>query len=121
MLDKTEFYINGSWVPSIDGRSFPVFNPATEEAFATITLGGEKDAKAAIAAAKDAFPTWSQTSPGERAAYLQKLLDIYVSRNDEMGFVISTDIVAHIDIAFLYQLGSGSSNLMAFILSSSLM
>ena len=55
MLDKTEFYINGSWVPSIDGRKFPVFNPATEDAFATIMLGGEKDAQAAIEAAKNAF------------------------------------------------------------------
>ena len=52
MLDKTEFYINGSWVPSIDGRKFPVFNPATEDAFATIMLGGEKDAQAAIEAAR---------------------------------------------------------------------
>ena len=54
MLDKTEFYINGSWVPSQDGISFPVLNPATEDAFATITLGGVKDAEAAIAAAKAA-------------------------------------------------------------------
>ena len=59
MLDKTEFYINGSWVPSQDGVSFPVLNPATEDAFATITLGGAKDTGAAIAAAKAAFPTWS--------------------------------------------------------------
>ena len=42
MLDKTKFYINGSWMSSIDGRGFPVFNPATEEAFAEITLGGSK-------------------------------------------------------------------------------
>ena len=53
MLNKTEFYINGSWVPSIDGRKFPVFNPATEDAFATIMLSGEKDAQAAIEAAKN--------------------------------------------------------------------
>ena len=73
MLDKTEFYINGAWVPSIDGRSFPVFNPATEDAFATIMLGGEKDAQAAIEAAKNAFLDWSQTSPQDRAAYLHLL------------------------------------------------
>ena len=65
MLDKTEFYINGSWVPSQDGVRFPVLNPATEDAFATITLGGAKDIGAAIAAAKAAFKTWSMTSPAE--------------------------------------------------------
>ena len=64
MLDKTEFYINGSWVPSQDGHGFPVLNPATEDAFATITLGGAKDAEAAIAAAKAAFPAWSIDKPG---------------------------------------------------------
>ena len=52
MLDKTEFYINGSWVPSQDGHSFPVLNPATEDAFATITHGVANDVEAAIAAAK---------------------------------------------------------------------
>ena len=115
MLDKTEFYINGAWVPSIDGRSFPVFNPATEEAFATIMLGGEKDAQAAIEAAKNAFLDWSQTSPQDRAAYLQKLLDVYISRNDEMGAVISTEMGAPIDMAVRDQAGSGSSHLKAFI------
>jgi aldehyde dehydrogenase (NAD+) len=88
MLDKTEFYINGSWVPSQEGHSFPVLNPATEDAFATITLGGAKDAEAAIAAAKAAFPAWSMTSPADRAGYLQKLLDVYIARNDEMGATI---------------------------------
>jgi delta 1-pyrroline-5-carboxylate dehydrogenase len=63
MLDKTKFYIDGRWVAPIDGTDFPVINPATEDAFATISLGGQKDAEAAIAAAKAAFPAWSVTSP----------------------------------------------------------
>ncbi len=110
MLDKTKFYINGAWVPSIDGRSFPVFNPATEDAFATIMLGGEKDTQAAIEAARNAFLDWSQTSPQDRVAYLQKLLDVYITRNDEMGAVISTEMGAPIDMAVRDQAGSGSSH-----------
>ena len=62
MLDKTKFYINGQWVAPIDGADFPVVNPATEEAYAIVSLGGKKDAEAAIAAAKAAFPTWSITT-----------------------------------------------------------
>ena len=46
MLDKTKFYIDGQWVAPIDGTDFPVINPATEEAYATISLGGKKDAEA---------------------------------------------------------------------------
>ena len=56
MLDKTKFYIDGQWVAPIDGTDFPVINPATEEAYATISLGGAKDAEVAIAAAKAALP-----------------------------------------------------------------
>ena len=115
MLYKTEFYINGSWVPSQDGASFPVLNPATEDAFATITLGGAKDAEAAIAAAKAAFPAWSTTSPVDRAGYLQKLLDVYMTRRDEMGATISTEMGAPIDMAVTDQAGSGISHLKAFI------
>ena len=99
MLNKTEFYINGSWVQSQDGHSFPVLNPATEDAFATITLGGFKDAEAAITSAKAAFPAWSMTSPTDRAGYLQKLLDVYLARKDEMGATISTAMGAPIDMA----------------------
>ncbi|XDZ70480.1 aldehyde dehydrogenase family protein [Alphaproteobacteria bacterium LSUCC0744] len=115
MLDKTEFYINGAWVPSLDGRSFPVLNPATEEAFATITIGGAEDAKAAIAAAKAAFPTWSMTSPAERADYLQRLLAVYTSRHAEMGAVISTEMGAPIDMAVSDQARAGISHLKSFI------
>ena len=97
------------------GISFPVLNPATEDAFATITLGGAKDTEAAIAAAKAAFPAWSMTSPADRAGYLQKLLDVYIARNDEMGATISTEMGAPIDMAVSDQAGSGISHLKAFI------
>ena len=87
MLIKPNFTSMGLGCHQSTG-GVPVFNPATEDAFATIMLGGEKDAQAAIEAAKNAFLDWSQTSPQDRAAYLQKLLDVYISRNDEMGSVI---------------------------------
>jgi len=115
MLDKTEFYINGAWVPSRDGRRFPVLNPATEEAFATITIGGAEDAEAAIAAAKAAFPAWSMTSPEDRAGYLQKLLNVYTARRVEMGVAISTEMGAPIDMAVSDQAGAGISHLKSFI------
>ena len=63
MIDKRNFYINGAWVAPINGADFPVINPATEEAYAVISLGGNVDAEAAITAAHRAFPTWSMTSP----------------------------------------------------------
>ena len=48
MLNQRNFYINGAWVRPINGADFPVLNPATEEAYAMISLGGAADAEAAI-------------------------------------------------------------------------
>ena len=75
MIDKTELYIDGAWVKSIDGTVIPVINPATEEGYASITLAGKADTETAIAVAKRAFPTWSMTSPEERLEYLKKILE----------------------------------------------
>ena len=54
MIEKRQFYINGSWVDPKDGRDHQVINPSTEEACATISLGGQADTDAAVAAAKAA-------------------------------------------------------------------
>ena len=115
MLDKTKFYIDGRWVAPIDGTDFPVINPATEDAFATISLGGQKDAEAAIAAAKAAFPAWSVTSPQTRIGYLEKLLAVYEERSQDMAQAISSEMGAPIDMSLSDQAGSGRGHLKAFI------
>ena len=99
MIDKTELYIDGAWVKSIDGTTIPVINPANEESYASITLAGKADTVSAIAAAKRAFPIWSMTSPGERLDYLKKLLQVYQAREREMAQTISEEMGAPIDLA----------------------
>ena len=47
MIDTRNFYIDGAWVAPLEGTDLPVFNPATEEPYATISLGGAADAEAA--------------------------------------------------------------------------
>ncbi|WP_438997462.1 aldehyde dehydrogenase family protein [Candidatus Puniceispirillum sp.] len=115
MIDKTDLYIDGAWVKSIDGRVVPVINPATEEEYASITLAGKADTESAIAAAKRAFPAWSMTSPEERLDYLKKLLEVYQAREREMAHTISDEMGAPIDLAISEQASSGSSHLKAFI------
>ncbi|MEL0142839.1 MAG: aldehyde dehydrogenase family protein, partial [Alphaproteobacteria bacterium] len=115
MLDKTKFYIDGQWVAPIDGADFPVINPATEEAYATISLGGKKDAEAAIAAAKAAFPAWSVTTVETRIQYLETLLAVYEDRMQDMAQAISSEMGAPIDMSLSDQAGSGRGHLKAFI------
>ncbi|MEE9313752.1 MAG: aldehyde dehydrogenase family protein [Rhizobiaceae bacterium] len=113
MQDARKFYINGEWVNPIEGTDLEVINPSNEEAFAVISLGGEADSEAAIAAAKAAFPSWSQTSKEERLSILKKLLEIYMRRSDEMGTVISEEMGAPISMALVAQAGTGSGHIKA--------
>ena len=115
MINKCDFYINGAWVAPIDGTDFPVLNPATEEAYALISLGGSADAEAAIKAARETFPSWSMTTPRERAEYLKALLAVYEARSEEMAQSISTEMGAPIDMSIADQASAGRSHLKAFL------
>ncbi|MGB7288176.1 MAG: aldehyde dehydrogenase family protein [Salaquimonas sp.] len=115
MLDKRQFYINGAWVDPIEGTDFNVINPSNEEAYAVISLGGKADSEAAISAAKKAFETWAWSSKADRISLMKKILEIYLSRSDEMGEVISQEMGAPIDMSKGSQSGTGSYHISAFI------
>ena len=53
--EKIQHYINGEHVDSIDGDTFDVLNPVTNEAYIQAASGKVADIDAAVAAAKDAF------------------------------------------------------------------
>ncbi|MEL6784938.1 MAG: aldehyde dehydrogenase family protein, partial [Pseudomonadota bacterium] len=107
MQDALQFYINGQWVDPIAGQPFDVIDPSTEEAVARISLGGQADAEAAIAAAKTAFETWGESTKQERLDLLHETLTVYQRRNDEMGEAISREMGAPIDMAKGAQAGTG--------------
>ncbi|MEM9683132.1 MAG: aldehyde dehydrogenase family protein [Pseudomonadota bacterium] len=111
MKDATKFYINGEWVAPRDGRTVPVINPSTEEPVETISLGGQADTDAAVAAAKAAFPSWSTSSKEERIAALERILEVYTARSEEMAQTISQEMGAPIALARTAQVGAGSGHL----------
>jgi aldehyde dehydrogenase (NAD+) len=111
MQDTTKHYINGQWLISIDGREMPVENPSTEKKIATITLGGVADVDMAVAAAKDAFPSWAATNPSERIAALERLMEVYKTRAEDMAQAISREMGAPITLAKTTQVGSGAGHL----------
>jgi aldehyde dehydrogenase (NAD+) len=99
MIVKRDFYIGGAWVGPRDGRDHAVINPSTEEPCATISLGGQADTDAAVAAAKAAFPGWAATDPALRRALCARILDQYLAREEEMARAISLEMGAPIDMA----------------------
>ncbi len=115
MIEKREFYINGAWVAPLDGKPCDVVNPATEEPCAVISLGGVADADAAVAAAKAAFPAWSMTPPAERLALIERLLEIYIERSEEMAQAISMEMGAPIDLSRTQQVTAGSGHIKSII------
>ncbi|WP_322990446.1 aldehyde dehydrogenase family protein [Hoeflea sp.] len=115
MIDKREFYINGAWVSPLAGRDCEVIDPSTEEACATISLGGTDDSNAAVAAAKAAFESWSQIDPETRLGYVKKIRDIYVERAEDMAQAISLEMGAPIDMARSSQMTAGTWHIDNFI------
>ena len=62
-----QIFINGEFVTPHGTERFDLYNPATAQVIGQVRLADEVDAERAIAAAKAAFPAWSQTTKQERA------------------------------------------------------
>jgi len=115
MLEKRDFYINGEWVAPTAPRDHMVIDPSNEEPFAVISLGSEADVDKAVAAAKAAFPAWMATPPAERIALVEKLLEIYKARGEEMAQLMMEEMGAPIDFSRSQQVGAGSWHLKNFL------
>ena len=111
MRDYTKFYINGSWVEPSETNTLGVENPATLEQCATISIGNNADVDSAVAAAKAAFETFSQTSVEERAALLDKIAEIYMSRIGEIAEAIREEMGAPISLASTAQAYAGLAHI----------
>src|ERR1700743_3165094 len=112
MVNRMQFYIDGAWGdPVVKGKSTPVVNPATEEPMYEIALGSKADVDKAVAAAKRAFETFSQTSRDERIALLTKVIEIYKSRIKEIGAAVSDEMGAPLPMAEKLQAGAGLCHL----------
>ena len=115
MLQKTDFYIDGKWVPPHVKNDFRVVNPSSEEAFAIISLGTKRDLDDAVLAAKNAFETWSTTNLDERLSVIKKLLTIYEDRSQDMAEAISMEMGAPIKLSLNAQTAAGAGHIKAFI------
>ena len=115
LQDKRKFYIDGAWVDPAQAADLDVIDPSSEEAVAVISLGGQADTDAAVAAAKAAFPAWSQTSPQERLAHVEKILEVYQRRAPDMAKAISHEMGAPQDMSLADQVESGTYHITNFI------
>jgi len=94
MRDCTTFYIDGQWVAPTELRRLDVINPATEAVAGVISLGTRADVDNAVAAAQRAFESHSRSTREERMALLQRVIDVYRLRMDDMALAISEEMGA---------------------------
>ena len=107
MSHHKQFYINGQWVQPRGTQSMDVINPATEEAVATIALGNAEDVDLAVAAARNAFESYSQTSREERIALLERILGVFKKRMGEVAEAITAEMGAPDKLSQMAQAPSG--------------
>ena len=107
MKSYLEHYIDGAWVASQGGARHAVIDPATEQPCTEITLGTPADVDAAVAAARTAFETFSQTSVAERAALLERIIEEYKKRIPDLAQAVSSEMGAPIGFAMAAQVPAG--------------
>ncbi|MFZ7092108.1 aldehyde dehydrogenase family protein [Primorskyibacter sp. 2E233] len=115
MIEKKQFYINGAWVNPIAGADHNVIDPSTEEPCAVISLGGEADTNAAVAAAKAALPGWMATPPAQRIEALERVYEAYKARGEDLAQAMSMEMGAPMDLSRTSQVGAGLFHLKNFI------
>jgi len=103
MRTYDKFYINGQWVEPIGKGTNDVINPATGEISARVPYGNTEDVDAAVSAARNAFPSWSQTSAAERADFLRKLAAEGEKRNADLTQTILDELGMPIQNAAAFQ------------------
>lgn len=113
MLEKLQFYIDGQWVDPVEPKTMDVVNPATEAVYGRISIGSAADVDKAVAAAKRAFETFSQTTREERIDLLQAILGEFEKRHDDVAEAIMMEMGAPWGLAKNAQAASGPQHFKA--------
>jgi acyl-CoA reductase-like NAD-dependent aldehyde dehydrogenase len=102
---RDKLYIGGEWVDPSGSDTIEVVNPTTEGVIGTIPQGTPADVDRAVAAAREAFETWGQTTPEERAGYLQAIAEGLGARMEELAALIAHELGMPLKLSHMIQAG----------------
>ncbi|MDX6704548.1 MAG: lactaldehyde dehydrogenase / glycolaldehyde dehydrogenase [Solirubrobacteraceae bacterium] len=88
----TRMRVGEAWVAADEREPAPVINPATAQSFAAVPQATEEDAQLALQAARSAQPGWAALTPGERAAYLQRVAQLIHADSERLARIISLEV-----------------------------
>lgn len=83
--------IDGQWVGALNGGTWDLINPATEDVLMQVPFGEAADAEAAIDAAARAFPNWAGRTPYARAEILMAAAAWIKARLDDIAVVTTEE------------------------------
>ena len=102
---RDKLFIGGKWIDSAGSKMIDVVNPTTEEVIGRVAEGTPEDVDKAVAAAKAAFETWSQTTKEERAKYLQAIAGQLATRQEEIATTITSEVGMPLKLSRMIQAG----------------
>jgi malonate-semialdehyde dehydrogenase (acetylating)/methylmalonate-semialdehyde dehydrogenase len=96
MPESTAFPIVTHWIggveqPSTSGRVGPVFDPALGVQTKSVALANTGEIKAAVAAAKAAFPAWRDTSMAKRQQVIFNFRELLNARKSELAEIVTSE------------------------------
>ncbi|MBM6622044.1 CoA-acylating methylmalonate-semialdehyde dehydrogenase [Micrococcaceae bacterium RIT802] len=84
-------FINGTETAGDGTGTQPVYNPATGEVTANLSLASDADLQAAVAAARTAADAWGDTSLAKRTAVLFKFRELLAANTDELARIVTSE------------------------------
>src|SRR3989441_9525714 len=92
-IGSTKLLINGRWVDSVSGKTFPTTNPSTCEVITQVAESDAPDVDKAVTAARAAFDKgpWRKMSAAQRGNLMNKLADLIEKHADELAQLESLD------------------------------
>ncbi|KAI7984737.1 hypothetical protein LOK49_LG14G00899 [Camellia lanceoleosa] len=86
-IDHTQLLINGEFVDSASGKTFPTYDPRTGEVIAQVAEGHAEDINRAVSAARKAFDEgpWPKMTAYERSRILLRFADLVEKHSNEIA------------------------------------
>ena len=112
MVERLKFFIGGEWRAPAGNKTIPVVNPATEEKLYDVAAGSAEDVNRAVAAAREAFASFSETTRDERIALLTRVIEVYKRRMRDIAAAISDEMGAPVSLSERAQAASGLGHFM---------
>src|SRR6478672_6654609 len=87
-----QVFIGGEFADSASGETMKVIAPATGEVIASVPRCSAEDVDRAVAAAREAWPAWSEKTPKDRSELLHRMADIMDEHAEELAQLESVNV-----------------------------